>query len=132
MFEEIKERNSYMLNELFKKYDIDKSLDSIIKYYDSIFVFEEYIKENGFNSELKRAILYANIKLSFTNGKLEKTNKKEILFNFGKKAMKGLSSREINLSLAELHLISHLIRQLKLVSRIEIEEMYVNSILNEV
>ena len=132
MFEEIKERNSYMLNELFKKYDIDKSLDSIIKYYDSIFVFEEYIKENGFNSELKRAILYANIKLSFTNGKLEKTNKKEILFNFGKKAMKGLSSREINLSLAELHLISHLIRQLKFVSRIEIEEMYVNSILNEV
>lgn len=46
MFEEIKERNSYMLNELFKKYDIDKSLDSIIKYYDSIFVFEEYIKKN--------------------------------------------------------------------------------------
>jgi hypothetical protein len=132
MFEEIKERNSFMLNKLFKEYDINKSLDLIIKNYDSIFVFEEYIKENGFNKELKRAILYANIKYAFINGKIEKTNKKEILYNFGKKAMKELSSNEIDSVLAELHLISHLIKQLKLVLRIEIEESYIYSIRNEI
>ena len=47
-------------------------------------------------------------------------------------ASKELSSNEIDSVLAELHLISHLIKQLKLVLRIEIEESYIYSIRNEI
>ena len=132
MIEEIRERNSSLLNELLERYTIEKPLNLLLRNYDSIFVSEEYIKEDGFNTELKRAILYANIKFISVNGKIEKTNKKEILYNFGKKAMKELSDKEINLVLAELHLMSHLIKQLKLISRIEIEESYIYSIMNEI
>lgn len=131
MLEEIKERNNIVLNELLEKYGIEKSVDLLLKNYDSIFVSEEYIKEDGFNSELKRAILYANIKFIFVNGTVEKTNKKEILYNFGKKAMKGLSSNEIDLVLAELHLIGCLIKQLKLILKIEIEESQILNIFAE-
>lgn len=121
MLEEIKERNSYLLTELLNKYNIDKTVKELLD-YESVFLSKEYINKDTMNNELKRAILYANLKYVRVNGTLQKTNKKEILFNFGKKAMRGLSENKINKVIAELSIISSLIKQSKLILRVEIEE----------
>lgn len=131
MLEEIKERNNKRLNELLRKYGIEKSVKNLLIDYDSIFVSEEYINKEQSNSELKRAILYANVKFIMVNEKFEKTNKKEILYNFGKKAMKGLNKNKINLIINELKLIGYLIKQLKLIHKLEIEENDIQTIINE-
>ena len=131
MLEEIKKRNDKTLNELLKKYEIEKSVKNLLIDYDSIFVSEEYMNKEQSNLELKRAILYANVKFIVVNEKFEKTNKKEILYNFGKKAMKGLSNNKINLIINELKLIGYLIKQLKLIQKFEIEENDIQTITNE-
>ena len=131
MLEEIKKRNDKILNELLKKYEIEKSVKNLLIDYDSIFVSEEYMNKEQSNLELKRAILYANVKFIVVNEKFEKTNKKEILYNFGKKAMKGLSNNKINLIINELKLIGYLIKQLKLIQKFEIEENDIQTITNE-
>ncbi len=131
MLEEIKERNNKRLNELLRKYGIEKSVKNLLIDYDSIFVSEEYISKEQSNSELKRAILYANVKFIVVNEKFEKTNKKEILYNFGKKAMKRLNKNKINLIINELKLIGYLIKQLKLIHKLEIEENDIQTITNE-
>ena len=131
MLEEIKKRNDKILNELLKKYEIEKSVKNLLIDYDSIFVSEEYMNKEQSNLELKRAILYANVKFIVVNEKFEKTNKKEILYNFGKKAMKGLSNNKINLIINELKLIGYLIKQLKLIQKLEIEENDIQTIKNE-
>ena len=131
MLEEIKERNNKRLNELLRKYGIEKSVKNLLIDYDSIFVSEEYISKEQSNSELKRAILYANVKFIVVNEKFEKTNKKEILYNFGKKAMKRLNKNKINLIINELKLICYLIKQLKLIHKLEIEENDIQTITNE-
>ncbi len=131
MLEEIKERNNKRLNELLRKYGIEKSVKNLLIDYDSIFVSEEYISKEQSNSELKRAILYANVKFIVVNEKFEKTNKKEILYNFGKKAMKRLNKNKINLIINELKLIGYLIKQLKLIHKLEIEENDIQTIINE-
>lgn len=131
MLEEIKERNNKRLNELLRKYGIEKSVKNLLIDYDSIFVSEEYMNKEQSNLELKRAILYANVKFIVVNEKFEKTNKKEILYNFGKKAMKGLSNNKINLIINELKLIGYLIKQLKLIQKFEIEENDIQTITNE-
>lgn len=131
MLEEIKERNNKRLNELLRKYGIEKSVKNLLIDYDSIFVSEEYINKEQSNSELKRAILYANVKFIVVNEKFEKTNKKEILYNFGKKAMKRLNKNKINLIINELKLIGYLIKQLKLIHKLEIEENDIQTITNE-
>jgi hypothetical protein len=130
MLEEIKKRNDKILNELLKKYEIEKSVKNLLIDYDSIFVSEEYMNKEQSNLELKRAILYANVKFIVVNEKFEKTNKKEILYNFGKKAMKGLSNNKINLIINELKLIGYLIKQLKLIQKFEIEENDIQTIIN--
>lgn len=131
MLEEIKERNNKRLNELLRKYGIEKSVKNLLIDYDSIFVSEEYINKEQSNSELKRAILYANVKFIVVNEKFEKTNKKEILYNFGKKAMKGLNKNKINLIINELKLIGYLIKQLKLIQKLETEENDIQTIIND-
>lgn len=131
MFEKIKKRDNGLLNELLRKYGIEKSVKSLLIDYDSIFVSEEYINKEQPNLELKRAILYANVKFIIVNEKFEKTNKKEILYNFGKKAMKGLNKNKINLVINELKLIGYLIKQLKLIQKFEVEENDIQTIIND-
>ncbi|MFA9240004.1 MAG: hypothetical protein ACEQSQ_08990 [Candidatus Paceibacteria bacterium] len=129
MFEEIKKRNNRLLKELLDKHKIKKSLHELIN-YESVFVSVEYMEKDNLNSEHKRAILYGNLKFVKIGNKTEKTNKKEILFNFGKKAMKDLSEEEIKSIILELKFIGRIIKQLKLIMKVESEESYIQTRLN--
>jgi hypothetical protein len=131
MFEEIKERNDHLLKKLLDKHKIKKSLDELIN-YESVFVSVEYMEKDNLNSEHKRAILYGNLKFVKIGNKTEKTNKKEILFNFGKKTMKDLSEEEIKFIILELKFIGRIIKQLKLIMKVELEESYIQTSLNEI
>lgn len=131
MFEEIKKRNNRLLKELLDKHKIKKSLHELIN-YESVFVSVEYMEKDNLNSEHKRAILYGNLKFVKIGNKTEKTNKKEILFNFGKKAMKDLSEEEIKSIILELKFIGRIIKQLKLIMKVELEESYIQTSLNEI
>ncbi len=131
MFEEIKERNHSLLTILLHKHKIEKSIHDLMN-YESVFVSVEYMEKDNLNSEHKRAILYGNLKFIMIGNKAEKTNKKEILYNFGKKAMKGLSEKEIEFIIIELKFIGIIIKQLKLIMKVELEESDIKTILNEI
>lgn len=131
MFEEIKERNHSLLTKLINKHKIEKSIHDLMN-YESVFVSVEYMEKDNLNSEHKRAILYGNLKFMMIGNKAEKTNKKEILYNFGKKAMKGLSEEAIEFIIIELKFIAIIIKQLKLIMKVELEESDIKTILNEI
>lgn len=124
--EELKERKKNILTDLLNKYGVNKPVDSLIQ-YESVFLSVEYEKNKEFN-ELKRAMLYANLKFIVEDGKTVKTNKKEILYSFGKKIIKTLRDYEIDRTISELKLISSLVKQLKLISKIEQEEAEIKSL----
>lgn len=128
MCEDLKERNKNLLIGLLTKYEIDKEVDDLIL-YESVFLSVEYEKNQDY-SELKRAILYANLKFIIENGKTVKTNKKEILFNFGKKIIKKMGHEEVDQIISELKLIASLAKQLKLVGKIELEEEEIKPLIN--
>jgi len=130
MCEEIQNRNRSLLANLLAKYNIDKSLKDLTD-YESVFLSIEYLKTEDINTELKRVILYGNLKYIVENGMLVKTNKKVILYNFGKKLIKKMNDTEIDKVIAELKLISSLIKQMKLVTKIELEESDIQSILSD-
>jgi hypothetical protein len=121
MCDEIFERNQEILLILLHKYSIDKSIRDLLN-YESVFVSVEYEKQDQFNNTLKRAILYGNLKYMRVDGEIVKTNKKEILYNFGKKAMKSLSESDIDKTVTDLHLFSSCVKQLKLIGKVELEE----------
>lgn len=128
MCEDLKERNKKLLIDLLAKYEIDKEVDDLIL-YESVFLSVEYEKNQDY-SELKRAILYANLKFIIEDGKTVKTNKKEILFNFGKKIIKKMGHEEVDQIISELKLIASLAKQSKLVAKIELEEEEIKSLIN--
>ena len=131
IFEIIKNRNKELLSDLLSKYQIDKDIDILVNNYESVFLSIEYQdKKDNSGNELKRVILYANLKHIIQNNEIVKTNKKEILYNFGRKLIKKMEEKEINLVVAELHLIVSLIKQLKLLAKIEFEEAQIQEILN--
>jgi len=116
MCEDLKERNHEVLNGLLARYTIDKTIRDLTQ-CESVFVSVEYMSKD--RVEFKRAILYANIKYIVVNNRIVKTNKKEILYNFGKKMIKNLSLEEIEEVIAELGVIAEMAKQLILISKIE-------------
>ena len=130
MCEEIQNRNRSLLVDLLAKYNIGKSLKDLTD-YESVFLSIEFMKTEVINTEFKRVILYGNLKYAVENGTLVKTNKKVILYNFGKKLIKKMSDTEVDKVIAELKLISSLTKQLKLVTKIELEESDIQSILSD-
>lgn len=129
---EIVQRNNEILLSLLKKHKIDKTVKELIE-LESVFIFVEYYKnENPLKSnELYRAILYANIRYVNENDKVIKLPKakKVSLYTLGKKMIKKLSEEEIEKTILELTLISKLIKQIKLIDKIDREEHDINDIL---
>lgn len=132
MLEKTKTRNQRYLIQLCRKYNIEKSFQELTVNYESVFVSIEYMEKDNPNSELKRAILYGNLKFEKINDNWEKTNKKEILYNFGKKAMKGLSEKNIEFIILELRLIGMIVKQSKLIMKLELEESDISTLLGEI
>jgi len=127
---DIYERNEKLLKILLARLNIDKTLVEL-RSYESVFLSEEYIKIDDIgNKELKRAILYGNLKSKIENNVIVKTNKKEILFNLGKKFMKAHSEAEVEQTLLGLRLISKLVQQLKLEIKIGSLEIDIKEILS--
>ncbi len=127
--EEIENRNKELLVLLLKKINIDKSVKDMTD-YKNVFVSVEYDSKEDFSvSNLKRTFLYASIEFIEQNGRLVKTNKKEILYNFGKKLMRDLSDNEIETTILELKLIASLVKQLKYINKIDYEESIITDIL---
>jgi len=127
---DIHERNEKLLKILLVRLNIDKTLAEL-RSYESVFLSEEYIQVDDIgNNELKRAILYGNLKSKIENNVVVKTNKKEILFNLGKKFMKSKSDFEVEQTLLGLRLISKLIQQLKLEIKIGSLEVDINDMLS--
>jgi len=127
---DIHERNEKLLKVLLVRLNIDKTLIEL-RSYESVFLSEEYIQVDDIgNKELKRAILYGNLKSKIENNVIVKTNKKEILFNLGKKFMKAHTEAEVEQSLLGLRLISKLIQQLKLETKIGSLEVDINDMLS--
>jgi len=129
---EIEQRNNEILQLLLKKYEIDKSVKDLID-FESVFIFVEYYKnENPLkDSELYRAILYANIRYKIENGNLIKLPKvkKISLYTLGKKMIKKLSIEEVDTIILELTLLSKLVKQLKFINKIDKEEHDINEIM---
>lgn len=129
---DIESRNNELLSVLIKKYEIKKTIKELGD-AESVFVSIEWDQKSSLESNtLKRAILYANIKYELENGKVIKVNKKEILYNFGKKRIKELKSDdEIELQIMELHIITYLVRQLKSIIRLKYEEGEIETLMTE-
>lgn len=127
--EEIELRNKELLVLLLKKFDLSKSVKDMTD-YKNVFVSVEYdSKEDLSVANLKRTFLYASIEFIEQNGRLVKTNKKEILYNFGKKLMRDLSENQIETTILELKLITSLVKQLKYINKIDYEESIITDIL---
>lgn len=122
---EIIERNNETLIVLLKKYSIDKTIKELID-LESVFIFVEYYKnsDSSKNSELYRVILYANVRYVVKDNNVIKLPKakKISLFTLGKKMIKKLSEEEVEKTILELTLISKLIKQIKLINKINYEE----------
>ena len=116
---------------IYYKYNIDKTIKELIE-LESVFIFVEYYKNNNplKSSELYRAILYANIRYVVENNKVVKLSKakKVSLYTLGKKMIKKLSTEEVEETILELTLISKLIKQLKLIEKVDKEEYEINEI----
>jgi len=121
----ILQRNKETLLILLKQYNIDRTINELID-LESVFIFVEYYKneDSSQSSELYRAILYANIRYEVKNNNVVKLTKakKISLFTLGKKMIKKLSEEEVEKIILELTLISKLIKQIKLINKINYEE----------
>jgi len=129
---EVIERNNEILKTLIDKYNIDKSVKELVD-LESVFIFVEYYKneDNTKSNDLYRVILYANIKYAVENGNLVKLAKaKRIsLYTLGKKMINKLTQEEVESTILELTLIGKLVKQLKLINKIEKEEFDINDII---
>lgn len=127
MCEDLKDRNIKMLNELLQQYNINKQSADLLN-YESVFVSEEYFDKNAEKNidNLKRVMLYANVKYEMINGVVRKTNKKEVLYSLGRKKIKALDQEEIDKTILELKLFTALTKQLKNINHIDFEESKVN------
>lgn len=129
---EIESRNKQILTMLLEKYEISKTIREL-EDTESIFVSVEWENKDPLfgTSILKRVILYANVKLELENDKIIKVNKKEILYNFGKKKIKQLKDKEIDLQILELNMIIFLVRQLKSINKLKYEECKIEAMMIE-
>ena len=139
----IKKRNEDLLNILLNKFKIGKSAKELVKDYESVYIAIEYIKDKdefdlenmlkNKQKELKRVLMYSSLKYTKDpkTGAVSKTNKREILYTFGRKIIKTLNEKDIDRAVLELKLIVSLIKELKFIDKIEFEELEVNTFLNE-
>jgi hypothetical protein len=129
MFEEFKKKYEKKLTILLNDLDIKDSIEELID-FESVFLSIEYEKTD--NTILKRAILYGNLKFESIKGKLRKTNKKKIIFNFGKKLIKKENDKNsIKNKINKLKLIAILSRQLKLIKKVELEDKEIDILLKQ-
>lgn len=127
---DLQKRDITLLQGLLTKYGIDKSVKDMSS-YESVFLSIQFLGDSQVNAELKRVVLYANLKYIVQNGEVVRTNKKEILYSYGRKIIKKATDYEVDKTIAELNLIACFSKQLKLITKIELEESDIQSIFSD-